>query len=209
MEVYTEQAPSPSATVVPAATHPKETPVPTQPTEIFVSTLVDNVNLRVNPGMLFKVSRVMPEGTRLRFLGYEPGMEWIKVMNDEGIEGWVNVNVAPLIFDGVPPIITPEDVLLVTGSVVTELGTPVSGIGFEISQGSRSTVAHTNADGVFYAFLPNNMSGTWNVRYAAVSCASNTMDANCNCVNNYCGSAYPEGGTVQLPQEAPLIFVWK
>ncbi len=51
---------------------------------------VQNVNLRTNPGTLFTVSRVMPQNTRLRLLGQAPGGEWLSVMNDEGIAGWVN-----------------------------------------------------------------------------------------------------------------------
>jgi hypothetical protein len=67
-------------------------PVPTIATAegpVFVRTIVQNVNLRTYPGTLFQVSRVMPQGTRLQVLGLSPGGEWVYVLNDEGINGWV------------------------------------------------------------------------------------------------------------------------
>jgi hypothetical protein len=177
--------------------------------EVYVNTIVDNVNLRVNPGMLFKVSRVMPNGTRLLLSGQSPGGEWLYVQNDEGIVGWVNVNVVQMSYDGPPPpVIEPTEVLLVTGKVLTELDTPVSGIGYAVTQGERTTIARTDEAGQFYAYLPLNMSGVWSVGYTAISCISNTMDANCNCINK-CGTSYPESASVELPQKEPIVFVWK
>jgi len=106
--------------------------------EVYVYTSVENVNLRVQPGMLFQVSRVLAQNTRLRLLGQAPGGEWLYVRNDEPVSGWVNVNVVSAGYDGPPaPMVEPTDVILVTGKVVTSLGTPVSGIGFAIVQGSR------------------------------------------------------------------------
>lgn len=171
---------------------------------------MENVNLRVNPGTLFQVSRVMPQDTRLQLLGRAPGGEWLKVVNDEGIDGWVSVNVVKGGFDGPPPpVVEPIDVLRVSGLVVTELGTPVSGIGFSISQGARNTVATTDENGIFYAYLPPNLTGTWSVEYMSIACTSNTMDANCNCVGALCGTAEPPKQDVQLPQADALRFLWK
>jgi hypothetical protein len=208
--VLTENGPVAAETSLPT-----DTPVPASATpeefgEVYVYTAVQNVNLRVNPGLLFQVSRVLPQNTRLQLLGQSPGGDWVNVQNDEGIVGWVSHWVVTMNYQGPPlPVIEPEDVILVTGTVTTELGTPVSGIGFNLTQGSRSTDAITNGQGCFYAYLPTNMSGTWTVKYVSVVCTSNTMDVNCNCISNYCGTAQPESTTVQLPQSEPLNFVWK
>jgi hypothetical protein len=146
----------------------------------------------------------------LRLLGQAPGGEWLNVMNDEGIVGWVNVNIVLMAYDGPPaPVVEPTDALLVTGSVMTELGTPVSGIGFAVLQGARRTDAMTDENGQFYAYLPKTMSGTWTVSYISVSCKSNTMDAGCNCINGICGSAFPVNSTVQLPQVESVKIIWK
>lgn len=208
--VLTENAPIVTNTPLPTAT-----PIPASPTldefgEVYVYTTVENVNLRTNPGLLFTVSRVMAQNTKLRLLGRSAGGEWLYVMNTENISGWVNTNVVLGAYDGPPPpIVEPTNVLLVTGTLMTELGTPVSGVGFAVYQGSRRTDAVTNADGQFYAYLPANMSSTWTVEYNSIACTSNTMDSNCNCISGYCGTANPANAQVLLPQVAPLHFIWK
>jgi hypothetical protein len=208
--VLTETSPSATATFVPTVTSVAASATPETFGEVYVYTVVENVNLRTNPGTLFQVSRVMPQNTRLLLLGQSPGGEWFKVMNDEGIAGWVNMNVLSKLTEGPPPpLIDPDGVILVTGTIMTELGTPVSGIGFSISQGTRSVNATTDKDGAFFAYLPPNMSGVWSVVQVAISCTSNTMDVNCNCINNYCGTAYPASAPIELPQREPLHFIWK
>jgi len=152
----------------------------------------------------------MSQDTRLRLLGQAPGGEWLNVMNDEGIAGWVNVNVVVLSYDGPPPpIIEPKDVYVITGKVLTERDTPVSGIGFAIHQGTRRTDTITDENGVFFAYLPKTLSGIWKVEQVSVSCTSNTMDQNCNCINDICGSANPQSAMVELPQNSELNFIWK
>jgi len=208
LAVHTPDMPAPVSTSIPTLTIEPPTSEPFG--EIYVFTTVQNVNLRTNPGTLFSVSRVMPQNTRLRLLGQAPGGEWLNVRNDEGIEGWVNINVVLIAYDGPPPpIVVPTDAYLVSGSVFTEAGTPVSGIGFAIHQGNRRTDASTDMEGLFYAYLPLTLSGTWRVEQVSVSCTSNTMDGNCNCINNLCGAANPQGVFVELPQTSEITFVWK
>ena len=207
---YTQNAPQATSTKPPIATSLPASPTAEEFGEVYVYTFVENVNLRVNPGLLFQVSRVLPQNTRLRLLGQAPGGEWLYVRNDEGVVGWVNMNVVLMAYDGPPPpIVEPTSVILITGSVETELGTPVSEIGFSLTQGSRRTDAMTDENGQFYAYLPTNMSGVWTVGYVSVSCTSNTMDAGCNCINNRCGAADPVSLFVEIPQTKELKFVWK
>ena len=180
---------------------------------LTVSTVVQNVNLRTGPGVLFTVSRVMPQGTRLQVLGLAPGREWVSVLNDEGINGWVGVHVVEAFpVDGFPTV-DPTDVKRITGRVLDENGLPISGIGFAIQQqtGSKSlrTDAVTDAAGIFYAYLPQHLSGIWTASHVSVACTSNTMDADCNCLNAPCGDSYPESATVSLPASEPLTFTWK
>jgi hypothetical protein len=134
----------------------------------------------------------------------------LNVRNEEGIEGWVNANVVLMAYDGSPPpIVEPTDVYIVSGYVSTEAGTPVTGVGFAIHQGNRRTDASTDENGQFYAYLPRSLSGSWRVEQVSIACTSNTMDANCNCINNLCGAANPQSVFVELPQTSELIFVWK
>jgi uncharacterized protein YraI len=187
------------------------------PLEAFVSyrvrTSVQNVNLRVGPGTLFKVSRVMAQGTLLEVNGRSPGGEWLYVKNEEGIFGWVGVNLVESGYDGPPaPFVEPGDILGVTGVVKTELGTPVSGIGFALTQvgfSTRRTDAVTDREGRFHAYIPSTLTGKWMVEYVSVACTSNTMDSNCNCINGVCGEALPLSIEITLPMAGELTFVWK
>lgn len=205
----TASAPTPTS-LPPTATEER-------PGEAFkayqVQTITQNVNLRVGPGMLFKVSRVMAQGTTLEVSGRSPGNEWLYVKNQEGIFGWVGAYLVEGGSEGPPaPFVEPGDALRVSGVVKTELGTPVSGIGFALTQAgsnTRRTDAMTDEEGRFYAFLPSTLTGTWVVDYVSVACMSNTMDANCNCKSGTCGEAFPRSIEITLPTAGDLNFVWK
>jgi hypothetical protein len=198
-------------TSVPTNTNiPSATPTEEAFGEVYLYTSVENVNLRVQPGMLFQVSRVLAQNTSLRLLGIAPGGEWFYVRTDEAVSGWVNVNVVKGGYDGPPPpIVEPTGVILVTGRVLNSQGEPVSGIGFAITQGARRTDASTDEAGQFYAYLPSTMNGTWQVGYVSIACTSNLMDSGCNCINNICGKLNPESVSIVLPQNGTLNFVWE
>ena len=180
---------------------------------VYVRTTAQNVNLRTQPGTLFPVSRVMAQGTRLQVLGLSPGGDWVYILNDEGINGWVGI----LFVDAFPveQILTvePGEVQRITGRVLDTSGLPVSGIGFAIEQKTASkslrTDAITDATGTFYAYLPQSVSGVWTVSHVSIACTSNLMDANCNCLNNVCGSPDPLSIPISLPSSDPITFIWK
>ena len=189
------------------------TPVVTANEPYYVRTHEQNVNLRTQPGTLFPVSRVMTQGTRLQVLGLSHGGEWVSVLNDEGINGWVGI----LTVDEFPasqfPFVEPQDSQLLIGRVLDSNGLPVSGIGFAVEQKSASkslrTDAATDADGYFYAYLPKHLSGVWTVSFISTACTSNTMDADCHCIGGVCGQPQPASANVTLPANGQLNFVWK
>jgi len=199
-----------TATSIPTDASP---PVVTASGPVYVNTSAQNVNLRTQPGTLFPVSRVMSQGTRLQVLGLSPGGEWVYVLNDEGINGWVDISFV----DAFPVeqflTVEPGDVQRITGRVLDANGLPVSGIGFAILQQGASkslrTDSVTDATGTFYAYLPKTASGVWAVSHVSTACTSNVMDANCNCLNGICGTAYPESTSISLPTNNPLTFIWK
>jgi uncharacterized protein YraI len=190
------------------------TPTPGTYVAFHVTTWADNVNLRTKPGTLFPVSRLLAKGTRLLLFGRAPGGEWLYVQTSSNVIGWVLANLVEPEGDlaGVP-FIKPQEVQVVTGRIVDLAGVPISGIGFAVSQGAganppRSDGA-TDADGIFYAYLPASAAGEWRVSYVSVACTSNTMDANCNCIN-FCGHPDPESVSITLPQgDQALSFVWR
>jgi Bacterial SH3 domain len=202
--------PTSTAAGLPTAGSP---PLDTPSGPYYINTVVQNVNLRTQPGTLFPVSRVMPQGTRLQVLGLSPGGEWVYVLNEEGIQGWVGVQVVDEFPLEAFPSVEPSDVTRLTGRVLDPSGLPVSGIGYAIGQQTASkslrTDAVTDATGTFYAYLPQNATGLWTVSFVSVACTSNSMDANCNCLEGMCGTSYPESATVSLPAHDPLVFTWK
>lgn len=197
-------SPQPTATPTPTAT-------PFQPFE--AKALTDFLNLRSNPGYLFTVITMLQKDTPFQVLGKSPGGEWIYVELEDGKTGWLFAQLIASEIDlQLAPVLEPEDAQLITGKVTDVNGTPISGIQFAI-QGAESTTfrtdAMTDSSGVFYAFLPSGLTGKWYVVYTAISCKSNTMDKDCNCINNICGSPSPEMDSVTLPQTEPLEFIWK
>jgi SH3-like domain-containing protein len=224
-------APEPSATPPPPATEtqsptlpviasitpqpsPTLTPSPTPFIPFEANTTVDYTNLRTNPGYLFAVDRMINRDVKFQVLGRSPGGEWIFVRTTAGHEGWIFAQLIETDQDlQAAPVIEPQGVQLITGKVTNPAGEPISGIQYAITQvtsaGTRRTDAMTGPDGIFYAFLPESASGTWNVAYTAVSCKSNTMDADCNCLGGVCGTSDPIWKNVDLPQTEALLFTWK
>jgi len=208
---FTAKSPSTAtATSIPADANPA---IVTASGTVYVRTIVQNVNLRTQPGTLFPVSRVMPQGTRLQVLSLSPGGEWVYVLNDEGIKGWVGIHIVDEFSTEQFQIVDPRDVQRITGRVLDANGLPVSGIGYAIEQQSASknlrTDAVTDATGTFYAYLPQSVSGVWTVSHVSISCTSNTMDVDCNCLNDICGTSYPVSTSANLPVSDILSFTWK
>jgi hypothetical protein len=201
--------PTSTATSIPTDASP---PVVTASGPLYIHTAAQNVNLRTQPGTLFPVSRVMAQGTRLQVLGLSPGGEWAYVLNEEGINGWVDISFVDAFPSEQLLTVEPGDVQRITGRVLDANGLPVHGVGFAIVQQTASkslrTDAVTDATGTFYAYLPLTASGVWTVSYVSLDCKSNAMDANCNCLSNVC-SPDPVSIPVSLPVNVPLNYTWK
>lgn len=206
-------APEPGPTSMPPVTPtiPATAPMPFVP--FTLGTSVNNVVLRRDPGYLFARIALLPEGTSLTVLGRSRGGEWVLVQTPDNRSGWVFAQL--LEKEGQDwasvPFIEPSTVQVLTGTVIDDAGVPISGIQFSFTQGSapdaRRNDAITDQTGTFYAFMPPDATGSWNVSYTAVSCTSNIMDANCN----WKGKPYPETEVISLPL-APgtvLRFAWR
>ena len=205
----------PAFTVTTTSTQvPAFTPGSGSHPSFYVTTSADNVNLRTRPGTLFPVSRLLANGTRLQVQGRAPGGQWLYVLTDSNIYGWVLIDLVQGGHDGGPfPLVEPQDVQTIKGRLIDLSGVPITGIGFAITQGSgpkapRSDAA-TDSSGQFYAYLPLSVSGQWQVSFVSVACTSNTMDANCKCLNGACGKADPDSQLITLPYNGILQFTWK
>ena len=125
------------------------------------------------------------------------------------IFGWVDVRFVSSVPDLTQiPAILPSNVFVIRGRVLDQSGKPAQFIQFAVTQGSGNTAprtdATTNADGLFYAYLPDNQSGTWDVGFVAYGCGYG-FSGSCN----RSGSVFPESTTVTLPpSDTPLEFIW-
>jgi hypothetical protein len=196
------------ATSTPLAADPA-TATPEANRTYFTHTSSENVNLRTDPGLLFPVSRVMPQGRELQVLGLAPGGDWAYVFdNADGLNGWVDVTfVEDFPHDGLL-VIDPQDVQEIKGNVTDANGNPVSGIVFSITQGTNRTETSTDETGVFHAYLPVTLAGRWTVAFNAIEATSNVMTP--ACLNDHvCGTTDPKSIELALPATEVLLFVWK
>ena len=197
-------------TVTPSAL---EAPILTPYVPFYVASTVENLVLRANPGYLFEAKTILAPDTRLLVLGRAPGNEWIFVQTPFESTGWVFAQLlqAEQGYESAP-LIQPADVQLVRGRVVDEDGGPISGIQFALVQGTSGSPprndATTDANGIFYAFMPLTASGTWSVSYTAIACISNIMDKDCKCLSGTCGKPAPEITGISLPSDELLSFMW-
>jgi hypothetical protein len=196
-------------TPMPAAT---STPLPFVP--FVVTTWADNVVLHDNPGHLAPKLGILADNSPLTVLGRTPGGEWLMVTTADNRLGWV---FDTLVESAGPatntaPLVDPTGVMMILGRLTDAGGGPVTGVQFSVLQAGiseeRRTDAMTDAEGVFYAFVPADSTGSWWVEYTAISCESNIMDATCS---NWTGEPDPKGMYVQLPGGAhtPLQFTWR
>ena len=105
--------------------------------------------------------------------------------------------------------IKPTGVNVIHGHVAEVNQDPVSGVGFALTQGQTRDDATTNTNGDFYFYLPQSVSGIWQLGYVSLACTSNVMTANCKCPATPCGQVEPSSITINLPAQGVMNFVWK
>ncbi len=178
---------------------------------VLVDVSADNVMLRSNPGKLFQAIRTLSNKETLTAFGRSPGDDWLFVKTPDNQAGWVSasfVTIAPMEV-GLLAEIKPTDVQVIHGNVTDANQTPISGVGFALSQGQSRDDAATTSSGDFYFYLPLSTSGTWQLGYVSLACTSNAMSANCKCAATPCGQPDPSSMTINMPLQGVLNFVWK
>jgi uncharacterized protein YgiM (DUF1202 family) len=211
IEVTNTPTPPPFYTATPG---PTNTPTMEPFTPFKVTLLADHVNVRDNPGTLFRVMANLPKLTTITVLGKSPGGDWVYSQLPSNQKGWIYSQLIQAAGElSTAPVIQPQNVQLVKGQVHNEAGLAISGVQFSLVQGSGTNFqrddAITDANGDFYAFMPATAKGNWTLSYTAIGCTSNIMDENCICKTGYCGNPNPQTTTVTLPQSSPVVFTWK
>jgi len=211
---------SKSTAIPPATTSPLATGItpttdfilPSPYVPFYAATNAENVMLRTGPGVKFSAKTTLTQGLQLLILSRAPGGEWIFVQTPFESTGWVSAGLLKSEKDlQSAPLMQPPDVQAIRGRVLNEKNKPVTGLSFGILEdveGAKSFSAITDANGVFYGFLPITVSGAWSVTFDKATCASNTMDKDCNCIGA-CGGVSPESVRVILPQAEMILFQWR
>lgn len=177
---------------------------------LYVKTIADNVNLRVSPGRLFQVSRILTRGSRVEFLGILPNGQWLKVRTGEGVVGWILKDLVETEFNPIGPQAVPDNVVLITGIVLDANSTPVNGVEISIFKDEQRDTALTINDGRYYLYLPTTLNGVWTLKQTGLSCESSMMGPNCQCLLPGCGTFEPLEYRLQFPLEPGLYdFVVK
>ena len=193
-----------------AATVEISTSTPMSANKLYVKTIADNVNLRVNPGRLFQVSRILTRGSRVEFLGILPNGQWLKVRTGEGVVGWILKDLVETEFNPAGPQAVPDDVILFTGVVMDANNNPVNGVEVSLFKDEQKDNTLTGTDGRYYLYLPTTLNGVWSLKQTAVSCESSLMGPNCQCLLPGCGTYEPLEYRLQFPLEPGLYdFVVK
>jgi hypothetical protein len=222
--VESTDLPLPSATAVPPTNTPAPpthtstvtatrttTPTATPEGPINASVSVGVLNLRSGPGTVHLVVGNLAEGIIVSAVGRAPGDEWVKVLVGEDQYGWL---YAPLLdfeknYLNLPELPITES-LIVQGRVTDSQGNPIQGIGITVSQtltdAGGTTQATSNSDGYFYAYLPPESYGSWDVQITGIDCTSLVVNEDCD-LNGY----FPvqDFFLVPLPQKEAVIFVFE
>jgi uncharacterized protein YgiM (DUF1202 family) len=209
----TEVPPTPTETLTPSPTEtPTETPF--VPFDAYIAS-TDAANLRVGPGYLFLILKVLRPGTKVLLLGRAPGSEWFLVQTANDLQGWVFGKLLRQDEELLhAPVVEPSDAGVIRGRVLDAAGTPMRGIGFNVirrlAPAEPGNPVVTDADVEFYCFLPYKV-GVWTVTFNAVTSDSNVCaDAKCTYyTQGYQGIVEPPAADVRLPQSDILQFTWK
>jgi hypothetical protein len=213
------ETPSPVPAVLPSLSvvTPTASLSPTPFASFTVQPAVDLLKVRMNPGFAFESLLMVQMSDELTVLGTAPGNEWTYVKTPSGTEGWVFTQMLQSSVDLTKiPVKEPSNLAVIKGRVTDANGAPIQGVGFDVLQGTESQDATnavvTDANGVFYLFLPDASTGTWTISYNSIACASNVWtDSSCTTYKTgYTGSIDPTNQTVSLPQgDNMLTFTWK
>lgn len=166
------------------------------------------INLRTGPSTIHATAGLYSEGATMTVTGKAPGDEWVQVVGPDEQSGWM----AALFLSGLDlsrlPVTEPADGLVVTGKVVDEAGEAVDQINVAVyrdtASGQQRTDASSGADGQFYAYLPADSQGVWNVAVAGIGCASRVAGPNCEIPGRFDVAALG----LAVPQSEPVTFVY-
>ena len=206
----TATLPEPTTTYTPQPL-PTNTPTPPPAGTQGVVVPVDNLNLRAGPGTTYAILNSYPVNTELFVVARVPGNEWVRVKLADDKTGWMSAellglgeNVAYL------PLEEVTDSIMVTGRVIDSEGKPVNMVTIAVMQRLASSTLRTDAitdqDGYWYAYIPKESAGMWEVQVISAGCTSWIYDETCNIVDHF---LYNYRFIFEPPPISPFLFMFQ
>jgi len=210
------EPPPPSTATIELPPPPPQPATAVEP--LLAAVQVRRINVRRGPGTVFPVLDSLEEGDQVVVIGKALGEEWVKVQVPAGEEGEAPVLTGWLLAEFLE-LSTPVEYLgytdvpdawLVEGKVLEESGSPVDGVGIAITQGLGADELRTDTftleNGRFYAYLPEESVGIWQVEATGLRCESRLMLDSCELQAGYYLSI-PRVNIV-VPNETPVLLLF-
>lgn len=205
---------APSLTIPPTST-PALTSTPTSSPPVSGSISADFLNLRAGPSTFFEIINTFVKDTSLTALERTPDNRWVKVeieIEDEpSAEGWMAIEYLALNGDASSlPLATISEGSVINGRVEDTEGNPISGINIatllQYDDVDLRTDVSSNSNGDFEVYVPEELTGTFDIQIVSWFCESPIVNLNCQ-LSGYVQVI--DRTFITLPQEEEILFIYE
>ncbi len=196
----TVEIPLPTAALPTLAPSPTAVPTPQAVLPIEASVAFDNYILRAGPGRLFERVAVYEPGSQVWVLGRCMGLDWVMVETSDHRAGWMNTAGLEYLGDfSSLPVYTYPGAVILRGHVRNADQSPAAGIGVAVLPAGSSDAdmredVTTGTDGTWYAYLPDNSRGEWQVQAVSYRCPTAAPEGECQSPGTF-----PPAQVITLP----------
>ena len=205
---------APTKTPAPSST-PYQTPTATSSPPISGTIQADFLNLRAGPSTFFEIINTFVKDTDLTALERTPDNRWVKVeieFEDEPTaEGWMATDFLALNGEvSSLPLATINEGQIIRGRVEDTEGNPIPGINvatlLQYDDVDLRTDVVSNDNGDFEVYLPEGLTGTFDIQIVSWLCESPIADLNCQ-LSGYIQVI--DRTFITLPQEEDILFTYE
>jgi SH3-like domain-containing protein len=206
----TATLPAPTSTTVIEPTHTAEPTIRAEAT-LSVAISVENLNLRAGPSTTYAILGSYPEDTDVIVTARVLGSEWVRVLMPDEKTGWMSAELLGLGEDAAfLPLEEVTESIVVSGRVIDSDARPIGGVTVAVLQRLAETTlradAVTDAEGYWYAYIPKESAGIWEVQVIGADCASWINDEACNISGHF---LYNYRFIFEPPPISPFLFLYQ
>ncbi|MEJ2484920.1 MAG: SH3 domain-containing protein [Anaerolineales bacterium] len=205
---------APTKTPAPSST-PYQTATPTTSPPISGSIQADFLNLRTGPSTFFEIINTFVKDTALTALERTPDNRWVNVeieLEDEPtVEGWMATDFLELNGEvSSLPLAAISEGQIIQGRVEDTEGNPIPGVNvatlLQYDDVDLRTDVVSNDNGDFEVYLPEGLTGTFDIQIVSWLCDSPIADLNCQ-LSGYIQVI--DRVFITLPQEEDILFTYE